>query len=138
MLGAFTLIAVAALGGGALGWRTRYLRAVERRSLQRRVMGPDGIVVGGSGFEINPDGASAMLLLHGGGDTPQTLRYLADALSERGFAISAPLLPGHGRTLREFAKVSAEELIGAAIDHYTELRRRHDRVGLIGVSMGAA
>jgi carboxylesterase len=138
MLGPLTLIAVAALGGGALGWRTRYLRGVERRSRTRRVMGPDGIVVGGGGFEINRDGAPAMLLLHGGGDTPQTLRYLADSLSARGFAISAPLLPGHGRTLREFANVSADELTDAAHHHYAELRKRYEKVGLIGVSMGAA
>lgn len=136
MLGPLALLAAAALGAQA--WRTRHLRAVERRSTQRRVMGPDGIVVGGAGFEIPRDGAPALLLLHGGGDTPQTLRYLADALSERGFAISAPLLPGHGRTLREFAKVSADELTEAAHHHYAELRSRHDRVGLIGVSMGAA
>lgn len=132
------LLAVSAAALGALVWRTRLLRAVERRCMQRRVLGPDGIVVGGGGFEIPRDGAPAILLLHGGGDTPQTLRYLAAALSERGFAISAPLLPRHGRTLREFTKITAAELTEAAHHHYTELRTRYDRVALIGVSMGAA
>lgn len=137
MLGPLALLASSA-ALGAFVWRTRHLRAVEQRCMQRRTMGPDGIVVGGGGFEIPNGGARALLLLHGGGDTPQTLRYLAAALSERGFAISAPLLPGHGRTLREFSKVSADELIEAARHHCTELRRRYERVGLIGVSMGAA
>jgi carboxylesterase len=130
------LAAAAALG--ALIWRARHLRAVEQRCMERRAMGPDGIVVGGAGFEIPRDGAPAILLIHGGGDTPQTLRYLAAHLSERGFAVSAPLLPGHGRTLRAFARVSADELVDAARQQYDALRSRHEWVGVIGVSMGAA
>jgi carboxylesterase len=130
------LAAAAALG--ALIWRARHLRALERQSMERRSLGPDGIVVGGAGFEIVRDGAPAVLLIHGGGDTPQSLRYLATHLGERGFAVSAPLLPGHGRTLRAFTRVTADELIDAARKQHDALRSRHAWVGVIGVSMGAA
>src|SRR5262249_28514530 len=82
--------------------------------------------------------APAILLLHGGGDTPQTLRLLANELYVRGFHVSAPLLPGHGRTLREFSRVTADELTAAASASYAGLRSSHDWVGVIGLSMGGA
>ncbi len=138
MLRPLPIFAAAAAVLGALVWRTRHLRAVEQRCMQRRAMGPDGIVIGGAGFELPREGAPAVLLIHGGGDTPQTLRYLAAHLSDRGFAVSAPLLPGHGRTLRDFARVTANDLSRATRQHYDALRARHDWVGVIGVSMGAA
>jgi carboxylesterase len=134
----FPILAAAVAALGALVWRTRHLRAVERRCMERRTMGADGIVVGGAGFELEREGAPAVLLIHGGGDTPQTLRYLATHLNDRGFAVSAPLLPGHGRTLREFARVTAKDLSGETRQHYESLRARHEWVGVIGVSMGAA
>jgi carboxylesterase len=79
-----------------------------------------------------------VLLLHGAGDTPQTLRYLADELFANGFHVAAPLLPGHGRSLRDFARVTADELTEAARAGYGELRRSHEWVGVIGLSMGGA
>ena len=132
-------LVVAATVLAALAWRWRYVRNVEHRSLLNRTFGPDGIVVGGAGFELTRDAsAPAILLLHGAGDTPQTLRYLGQSLFDRGFAISAPLLPGHGRTLRDFARVTAAGLIDAARAHYRALCERHAWVGVIGVSMGGA
>jgi carboxylesterase len=79
-----------------------------------------------------------VLLLHGAGDTPQTLRYLADALYEHGFHVAAPLLPGHGRSIEDFRRVRADELIGAARSSYLDLRQTHPWVGVIGLSMGGA
>jgi carboxylesterase len=79
-----------------------------------------------------------VLLLHGGGDTPQTVRYLAEALHARGYAVRAPLLPGHGRTIRDFACVTADAWLDAARLEYRALRARHGWVGVIGVSMGGA
>jgi len=131
-------LVAAALGFGALAWRTLHLRAVARAAKQSRTFGPDGIVVGGEGFALPRDGAPALLLLHGGGDTPQTLRYLGDSLHQRGFAVRAPLLPGHGRTLEDFRQVTADQLIGAVRAEFDELRARHTWAGVIGISMGGA
>jgi carboxylesterase len=132
-------IGVVALGAvvGAW-WRARYMRAMNARTMLHRQLGADGIVLGGEGFTLDRPGAPAVLLLHGGGDTPQTLRHLANELYARGLHVSAPLLPGHGRTLREFARVTADELTAAAFSSYAALRSSHDRVAVIGLSMGGA
>lgn len=122
----------------ALWWRARHLRAVAALSTAHRNLGPDGVVVGGEGFVLRRDGAPAILLLHGAGDTPQTLRYVAGALYARGFHVVAPLLPGHGRSIRDFQQVTADALTLAARASYDELVASHDWVAVVGLSMGAA
>ena len=122
----------------AVIWRAKYMRDLTRLTLSRRVLGADGIVVGGEGFVLECAEAPAVLLLHGGGDTPQTLRYLATALHARGFHVAAPLLPGHGRTVRDFARVTADQLIDATDRSYRDLKARHEWVAVIGLSMGGA
>jgi carboxylesterase len=107
-------------------------------TLGNRRLGPDGVVIGGEGFVLERRGAPAVLLLHGGGDTPQTLRYLAADLYAAGFHVEAPLLPGHGRSLADFMRVTADDLTSAAVAAYHELTATHAWVGLIGLSMGGA
>lgn len=132
-------IGIVALAVAATAWwRSRHMRAMNALTMQHRRLGPDGVVVGGEGFTLARPGAPAVLLLHGGGDTPQTFRYLADALYARGFHVVAPLLPGHGRTLRDFARVTANDLTAAAASSYATLRASHEWVAVIGLSMGGA
>jgi carboxylesterase len=132
-------LALATVGIASLALARRFVaRRFERDCLARRPLGPDGIIVGAHGFELAGTGTRAVLLVHGGGDTPQTLRYLAEALHARGYAVRAPLLPGHGRMLRDFASVSPEALLDAVRDEYRALRARHPWVGVIGLSMGGA
>jgi carboxylesterase len=131
-----SVVALAVVAGA--WWRVRLTRLMTARTLRHRRLGPDGIVVGGEGFTLERRGAPAVLLLHGAGDTPQTLRYLAEFLYARGFHVSAPLLPGHGRTLRDFARVTADELTRAAESSYAALRASHEWVAVIGLSMGGA
>jgi carboxylesterase len=129
--------AAAAAIVGAL-WRKSHLRRLERDCLARRPIGPDGIIVGAQPFELDAPGGRAVLLVHGGGDTPQTLRYLADVLHARGYAVRAPLLPGHGRTLRDFTAVTADAWLDAVRAEYRAMRARYSWVGVIGLSMGGA
>ena len=68
---------------------------------QRLTLDTDGIVVGATTIDLPTDGGRAVLMLHGFGDTPQTLEYLAAYVHAQGWAVRAPLLPGHGRTLDE-------------------------------------
>ncbi|HEY9228313.1 MAG TPA: alpha/beta fold hydrolase [Gemmatimonadaceae bacterium] len=131
-------VLLAALLGAAAWCRTRYLRALEAVTVARRRLGPNGIVVGGEGFVLERPQAPAVLLIHGGGDTPQTLRYLADALHARGFHVSAPLLPGHGRSIRDFRYVTADALSAAVSEEYARLRASHAWVAVVGLSMGGA
>src|ERR1051325_10046435 len=132
----FGALVVLVVIGAAL--RERRIGAMTALSMTRRRLGPTGIVIGGGGFVLERPGAPAVLLLHGAGDTPQTLRYLGEHLHARGFHVSAPLLPGHGRSVREFSRVSADALTNAARDSYAELRTTHDWVAIIGLSMGGA
>ena len=101
-------------------------------------VGPDGVVVGAAGFELARPDAPAVLIFHGAGDTPQTVRYLAEELYARGFHVVAPLLPGHGRTIREFSNITADALTNAAFESFHALREGHSWIGIIGVSMGGA
>jgi len=133
------LLGVVALGAiVVVAWRAKYMRDLTRLTLARRVLGADGVVVGGEGFVLERLGAPAVLLLHGGGDTPQALRYLGAELHARGFHVAAPLLPGHGRLLSDFSRVTADQLIAAADRSYRDLRATHEWVAVIGLSMGGA
>ena len=129
---------VMALLAALVVWRSVHVRRLMELAASRRRLGPDGIVIGGAGFVLERANAPAILLLHGAGDTPQTLRYLADDLYGRGFHVAAPLLPGHGRSVADFARVTADALLDASRAHYRELRSTHSWVGVIGLSMGGA
>jgi carboxylesterase len=127
------LIALAA--GAALAGRWFMARHVSRNA-SRLPVGPDGIIPGAQAIDLPRPGAPAVLMLHGFGDTPQTLRYVASALHDQGYAVRVPLLPGHGRTLAEFVRSSARDWIDAARTEYAEVRARHPAVVLLGLSMG--
>ena len=129
------LVGVALL---ALVLRWRRARAMREITLRHRSLGPRGIVVGGEPFTLEAPDAPAVLLLHGGGDTPQTMRYVGEALHARGFHVEAPLLPGHGRSLQDFARVTADDLTAAARASYAGLRDSHPAVAIVGLSMGGA
>ena len=114
-------------------------RRIERGVARRLPAAADGIVRGAEPISLDVPGArTGILLLHGFGDTPQSLRLLADALWARGFAVYAPLLPGHGRSLRAFRGSSGAQWLDAAREALRALRERHERVGIAGLSMGGA
>jgi carboxylesterase len=120
-------------------WCRLAARRIERRTTARLLVGVDGIVPGAGAIELHTAGARhAVLLLHGFGDTPQSLAYLAHDLSERGYSVVAPLLPGHGRTLHAFARSTHAQWMDAARSALDALRARYDHVGVVGLSMGGA
>lgn len=125
-----------ALAAGAVARRAATLRR-ERALAARMPVGADGIIPGARPISLTGR-SRAVLMLHGFGDTPQTLHYLADHLHARGFTVEAPLLPGHGRTLAAFSASGSEEWLGAAREALAALRRTHRDVALLGLSMGGA
>ena len=131
------MAALAALAGGVL-WRRRTIAQFERECATRLPAGPDGIVLGAAPIVLSAGGPRAVLLLHGFGDTPQTVRDLADFLRARGLTVHAPLLPGHGRSLREFTASRADGWVAAVRDELAALRASHDEVAIVGLSMGGA
>ena len=96
------------------------------------------ILPGAGTIDLQEEGSHGVLLLHGFGDTPQTLALLARRLRKSGYSVLAPLLPGHGRSMESFGKSRARDWIAAAKDAYIDMRARHDTVSLVGLSMGGA
>lgn len=116
-----------------------YSDVVERRSAARLPVGADGIITGAESISIDgPPDAPAALILHGFGDTPQSVEPLARALAARGWTVSAPLLAGHGRTLREFAASGGDEWLASARDALRALAPRTPRLFVAGQSLGGA
>jgi carboxylesterase len=140
MLLGVSMIAVVALLILALWvWGIWHRKRYERRVGDRFPTGPLGIIPGAEPLVLTAPGAAmGVVLLHGFGDTPQTLGLLASTLREGGFDVDVPLLPGHGRTLREFASSNGSEWLAAARAAHVAMRARHTRVALVGLSLGGA
>lgn len=78
------------------------------------------------------------LLLHGIGGLPANMRAIADALTAAGYAVSAPLLAGHGVSMADFARSTGEEWLRSAEDAYDALMETGcERIVVIGLSLGA-
>ncbi len=116
-------------------WRAR---AIEREYASRYRFGADGIAEGAESFTLTGSNGKALLLLHGSGDSPQSLRYLGERLNRAGFTVHAPLLPGHGRSPRAFAQATADDYHRAARSALDDLAHTHAWVGVLGLSMGGA
>jgi carboxylesterase len=96
------------------------------------------VIRGAQAIDLQEEGSPGVLLLHGFGDTPQTLALLARKLHKSGFSLYAPLLPGHGRNMDAFEKSRASDWIAAARSALAEMRSRHNSVSIVGLSMGGA
>lgn len=96
------------------------------------------IRAGAETIDLQEEGSHGALLLHGFGDTPQTLTGLAKKLHKGGYGVYAPLLPGHGRTMAEFSKSTADDWAAAARDAFAAMHSRHASVSVVGLSMGGA
>jgi len=111
-------------------------RAAERALAERFPLGSDGVIPGAHAI-YQGGHPRAALLLHGFGDTPQSLEVLAQRLATAGWSVSVPLLPGHARALRQFHASRATDWVQAARGAYEDLMRKHETVVLCGQSMGA-
>ncbi|MEX2110341.1 MAG: alpha/beta fold hydrolase [Gemmatimonadaceae bacterium] len=98
----------------------------------------EAITAGAEPIDLQEEGSHGALLLHGFGDTPQTLALLAKRLKAAGYGVHAPLLPGHGRNLAAFTKSGADEWAAAARSAFVDMSRRHRSVSIVGLSMGGA
>ena len=122
----------------ARAWHSIAWRRVRQGQRALRGFTPDGIVAGAEGFLLRGGNGRGVLLLHGSGDTPQSLRYLAERLHDAGFTVHVPLLPGHGRDVGRFASVTERAYAAAADAGLVTILRETDRVAVGGLSMGGA
>ncbi|CAN7309035.1 alpha/beta hydrolase [Arthrobacter sp. LjRoot14] len=77
-------------------------------------------------------------ICHGFTGSPLSVMPWALHLAEQGFAVSVPLLPGHGTHWRELARSGWREWAGAFETAYLELAARTDTCFVAGLSMGGA
>jgi carboxylesterase len=133
------IAALVALVAALWVWGGIQRRRYDRLVGSRFPVGAHGIIPGAEPLALTAAGASmGVVLLHGFGDTPQTVASLARGLRDQGYDVSAPLLPGHGRTLQEFAKSNGGEWLVEARRAHAAMRARHARVALVGLSLGGA
>jgi carboxylesterase len=137
MIGAEWLVPIAAAVGATMV-RRHVTRTIEGEYATRFPPDADGVAEGAGGFVLTGVNQRGLLLLHGSGDTPQSLRYLAERLHAAGYTVHAPLLPGHGRSPRDFARATAAEYYEAAQQALAALRLATPWVAVVGQSMGGA
>lgn len=95
------------------------------------------ILEGAEEFSLG-DGPTGALLLHGFTGTPQALRGLGDYLAQRGLAVVAPLLPGHGTTWRDLSTRTGDDWIAAVEQSFHEVAAEREEVFVVALSFGAA
>ena len=126
------------VGVGAAVMRRRSAHAVESDYASRFPVDANGIAEGAQAYTLTGTNGRSLLLVHGFGDTPQSIRYVADRVHEAGYTVHAPLLPGHGRSPQKFAVTSPAEYYEAARQALAGLRPSEQWVGVVGQSMGGA
>src|SRR3954467_4293797 len=87
---------------------------------------------GGSG----PDGRTGVLLIHGFTGNPMSMRPWGEHLAAEGFAVSCPLLPGHGTSWQDCNASTHDHWTAAVGEAFDALAATCDRVFVAGLSMG--
>ena len=80
----------------------------------------------------------ATLLVHGFPGTPADMRPLASVLTGAGWDVDAPLLPGFGPQIVTLPNRRHAEWCDTVAERVHSLRTEHDRVIVVGHSLGAA
>jgi carboxylesterase len=94
-------------------------------------------MAGAEAYSATGDARGA-LVLHGFTGNPQSMRGLALAMTDAGFTVELPLLPGHGTDVSDMVPTRWSQWCEAALDAYTALAARCDAVAVIGLSMGGS
>jgi esterase/lipase len=101
---------------------------------------PAAVLPGAEPFEFpggdGPDGRTGVLLVHGFTGTPMSMRPWGEHLAAEGFAVSCPLLPGHGTRWEDCNASSHDQWTTAVEQVFDALAARCDRVFVAGLSMG--
>ncbi len=93
------------------------------------------IMAGAEPFFL-PGGSRGVLLLHGFTGSPSEMRLYGAYLQKRGYTVLAPRLAGHGTSLEDMERFSADDWMRSALDGYELLRGAAAEVSVAGLSMG--
>ena len=98
-----------------------------------------GIMAGAEPRDLGPENAKgAVLFVHGFAGAANNFADVPDRLAARGWRVRVMRLPGHGTTPRDFAEQNPDDLLAAVQAEIDALTAKHDKVILIGHSMGGA
>lgn len=89
-----------------------------------------------AGFNHEPTGDDVVLLLHGWTGTPAQLRPLGHRLSDAGYGVVAPLLPGHGTVIADVQATGWRDWVEGATEAALGIIDRGQRLHVAGLSMG--
>jgi carboxylesterase len=102
------------------------------------ITGNSSTIAGAETITLQEGNSHGILLLHGFGDTPQTLRLLAGYLHAAGLDVRAPLLPGHGTSVESFMATRRSDWLACAREELARMRGEHEIISVGGLSMGGA
>ena len=81
-------------------------------------------------------GEKACLLIHGLTGSPSEMAYLAERLNTAGYTVKAPLLPGHGTSIKDLNNTTWHSWVGAVSEELVNMSSRHEKLYVAGQSMG--
>lgn len=81
--------------------------------------------------------APCVVAFHGFTGTTSEIRPVLDRLADRGYAVHAPLLPGHGSHPGKLQDATFDAWVSAMQTEMFAAQRRHGRVVLLGFSLGS-
>jgi len=87
---------------------------------------------------VNEPSRTGVLCLHGFTGSPHTMQPVSDAVVAAGFDVTAPCLPGHGTVVDDMLDTTWADWSATVEEAYRRARAAHDRVVLVGLSMGGA
>lgn len=96
------------------------------------------IIPGAEPWSSPQGGPNGVLVLHGFTGNPQSMRPLAHAFADAGFAVEMPLLPGHGTSIDDMLTTGWLDWSQAAEEAFARIAARSDKVVVAGLSMGGA
>ena len=94
------------------------------------------IIPGAESISVTEGSEGAVLLLHGFMGTVQLVHDWALAFAQAGFAVEAPLLPGHGTSALDLEQTRWADYVVCAEEYYQKLAARYERVFIAGACTG--
>lgn len=85
-----------------------------------------------------PNAATGIAVCHGFTGSPLSIMPWAEHLAGQGFAVSVPLLPGHGTDWKDLARTGWRDWYGAFEESYLKLSAATGTCFVAGLSMGGA
>ncbi|MCO4238359.1 alpha/beta fold hydrolase [Pseudarthrobacter sp. MDT3-28] len=85
-----------------------------------------------------PNATTGIAICHGFTGSPLSVLPWAENLAAQGFAVSVPLLPGHGTDWRQLARTNWRDWYGTFESAYLQLSAQTEQCFVAGLSMGGA